>query len=511
MFVTPPTQDFGANVALARQSLLAYSQISPADFAARRRQDLIAILEHHYLSPLNDTYRKMVQSSGVDLKVKKRSRFGWFRGSSSRAHLVIPASMKLETILAMLPVTDNQILITGSYKERPAVPRDSIRFVPGTSGTTTGIRAQLPLTLTGLWAHSMEPMIWYLLLFDIDPMAANGYAVAHFLRHQPEEQRDTATYAAFTTYHKMAPERVHMGSTQDSLEQHIQELTRPADWTLGSPTFYRNVALRSSESDLARMHLKTIFWGAAPLSKEDEALAREKFRLQHSLGIYVTTEGGYVGIQLAENTPYVIPTDRLIVEIVDDHGQHVAPGETGEILITSLVHDAAPIIRYKIGDSARYLGNPLTHADLWHDLNLTLPTEQTISSLGKGLLCHGMFIDSLSRSGGLLFGSAKIAYEDVSRLQDEMARRGTPAPILQIAKRMTAEGGPAVVIRLEAPADRAEVYRTNMLEVMSLARQLNYSFTTGELPPPIIEIFAPGALSAGKFKVSPLVDESAKI
>ena len=44
MFVTPPTQDFGANVALARQSLLAYSQISPADFAARRRQDLIAIL-----------------------------------------------------------------------------------------------------------------------------------------------------------------------------------------------------------------------------------------------------------------------------------------------------------------------------------------------------------------------------------------------------------------------------------------------------------------------------------
>jgi hypothetical protein len=119
-----------------------------------------------------------------------------------------------------------------------------------------------------------------------------------------------------------------------------------------------------------------------------------------------------------------------------------------------------------------------------------------------------MFIDSVTRSGGLLFGAMKIAYEDVARLQDEMARRGTPVPVLQIAKGLTADGNPSVIARLESPLDRADIYKTNMREVITMARQLNYYFTTGELPPPIIEIFSPGELSAGRFKVPPLIDET---
>ena len=509
MFVTPTTTDYATNVAQARQHLLAYGQIAPAAFAARRRQDLIAIVTHHYLSTANTAYHDLAAASGTTLGIKQSGPFGWLRRRSASAQLAIPANMPLEALLAMLPITDKQILIQGNYAEHPAVPREQIRFIPATSGTTTGIRAQLPLTLTSLWAPSMEPMIWYLLLFGLDPMTANGYAIAHFMRQQPEAQRSAATYAAFATYEQMAPERIHMGSTQDTLEQHIQQLTRPADWALASPTFYRNVALRASEDDLAQMPLNTIFWGAAPLSTEDAALLRTKFpTLQHSLGIYVTTEAGYVGIQLAEQMPYVVPTDRLIVEVVDEQGRHVAPGETGEVLVTSLVHAAAPIIRYKIGDKARFLGNPLTQTDLWRALQLPLAGAGEMSPLGQGLLRHGVFLDSLARSGGLIIGSAKIAYEDVARLQDEMAKRGTPAPMLQLAKRLDASGTQAVVVRVEAPAERADAYRATITEVIHVSRQLHYFFATGELPPPIIEIYAPGELSAGQFKVPPLVDET---
>ena len=509
MFITPPSKNFAANVAHARQKLHKYTQFTPTAFAARRRRQFISILDHHYLAPSNDTYRKTVQSTGVDLPIRKRSPFRWFSGSaSSQAQLHFPARMPLADILALLPITDKQILFAGSYQEHPAVSRDLIRFVPATSGTTTGKRAQLPLTFTGLWAPSMEPMIWYLLLYGIDPLTTNGYTIAHFLHQQPEEQRNFATYAAFSAFQNMASDRIHMGSTQDTLDQHIAELTRPAQWALAAPTFYRTVALRASASDLARMQLHTIFWGASPLSKEDDELTRAKFKLRHSLGVYVSTEGGYIGIQLAEHAPYVVPTDRLIIEIVDEHGLHVAPGETGDVLITSLVHDAAPILRYKIGDKARYLGHPMTNADLWHDLNLIIPTKQTISPLGKGLLRHGMFLDSVTRSGGLLFGAMKLAYEDVAKLQDEMGKRGTPAPMLQIAKCLTQSGNPSVVVRLEAPAERADEYRANMLEVLKMARQLDYYFTTGELPPPTIAIFAPGELSAGRFKVPPLIDET---
>ncbi len=511
MFITPPTQNFATNVANAHNNLLKYQQFSPAAFAAQRRQQLIAILEHHYFSPLNATYRKTVQATGVDLPTRKRGRLGLFgRSSASTAHLDFPQRMPLADILAMLPITDKQILFTGSYGDHPAVARDLIRFMPATSGTTTGKRAQLPLTLSGLWAPSMEPMVWYLLLFGIDPLRAKGYAIAHYLHQQSEEQRNFATYAAFSTFQRMAPDLIHMGSTQDTLEQHIAQLAQPADWALAAPTFYRTVALRASDADLARMRLVTIFWGAAPLSNEDDELTRTKFRLRNSLGVYVTTEGGYVGIQLAEHTPYVVPTDRLIIEIVDEQGRQVAPGETGDVLITSLVHDAAPIIRYRIGDRARYLGHPGTHANLWHDLHLTIPTSQNTSPLGSGLFQHGMFLDSVSRSGGLLFGAMKFAYEDVAKLQDEMGKLGTPAPMLQIAKSLSQDGNPSVVVRLEAPANRADAYRANMLTVLKMARQLDYYFTTGELPPPTIVIFAPGELSAGQFKVPPLIDETVR-
>jgi phenylacetate-CoA ligase len=45
-----------------------------------------------------------------------------------------------------------------------------------------------------------------------------------------------------------------------------------------------------------------------------------------------------------------ISADHVIVEIVDEKGEPVKPGEMGEIVVTDLDNFAFPIIRYKIGD-----------------------------------------------------------------------------------------------------------------------------------------------------------------
>ena len=42
-----------------------------------------------------------------------------------------------------------------------------------------------------------------------------------------------------------------------------------------------------------------------------------------------------------------------IVEIVDDDGHAVGPGETGSIVATGFLNDAQPLIRYRVGDRAR--------------------------------------------------------------------------------------------------------------------------------------------------------------
>jgi phenylacetate-CoA ligase len=41
------------------------------------------------------------------------------------------------------------------------------------------------------------------------------------------------------------------------------------------------------------------------------------------------------------------------IEIVDEQGNRVPDGEEGEILVTSLINDAMPLIRYKIGDRGK--------------------------------------------------------------------------------------------------------------------------------------------------------------
>ncbi|QEG02191.1 Phenylacetate-coenzyme A ligase [Stieleria maiorica] len=47
-----------------------------------------------------------------------------------------------------------------------------------------------------------------------------------------------------------------------------------------------------------------------------------------------------------------VTSENMIVEVVDDQGNAVAPGEEGQILVTDLYNTAMPFVRYAIGDRA---------------------------------------------------------------------------------------------------------------------------------------------------------------
>lgn len=48
----------------------------------------------------------------------------------------------------------------------------------------------------------------------------------------------------------------------------------------------------------------------------------------------------------------------LIVELLDEHNQPVAPGEPGEVTITTLGVEGMPLLRYKTGDICQYFDEP---------------------------------------------------------------------------------------------------------------------------------------------------------
>lgn len=61
---------------------------------------------------------------------------------------------------------------------------------------------------------------------------------------------------------------------------------------------------------------------------------------------------GGLAYQCPEQDGYHVVAECSIIEIVDKDGKQVAPGETGEVVVTELNNFALPLIRYKLGDFA---------------------------------------------------------------------------------------------------------------------------------------------------------------
>lgn len=73
--------------------------------------------------------------------------------------------------------------------------------------------------------------------------------------------------------------------------------------------------------------------------------------------IYSCVEIGSLAQQCPEYQRYHINTEHVYLEIVDNHNQACKIGETGRVLVTSLLNYATPLIRYELGDYAT-LGDP---------------------------------------------------------------------------------------------------------------------------------------------------------
>ncbi len=73
---------------------------------------------------------------------------------------------------------------------------------------------------------------------------------------------------------------------------------------------------------------------------------------------YGSREFGNIAHECEKGEGLHIYTDRVVVEILNEDFEPVAPGETGEIVVTDLQNYNMPLIRYRIGDMAAYAGTP---------------------------------------------------------------------------------------------------------------------------------------------------------
>jgi len=104
--------------------------------------------------------------------------------------------------------------------------------------------------------------------------------------------------------------------------------------------------------DATELPVRVGFLGAEPWSDEMRREVEAGLGIQ-ALDIYGLTEmiGPGVSYECEEKNGQHVNEDHFLPEIVDpDTGEPVAPGEWGELVLTTLTKEAVPMLRYRTGD-----------------------------------------------------------------------------------------------------------------------------------------------------------------
>lgn len=123
------------------------------------------------------------------------------------------------------------------------------------------------------------------------------------------------------------------------------------DYLVTYPTNARAVAQYCLAHGITFERLQTVFtFGEALVDGVREAV-------EAAWGVpvadkYSAREVGTVALECPAGDAYHVQAEDIYVEVLDEAGEPVAPGETGRVVVTPLHNAAMPLIRYEIGDHA---------------------------------------------------------------------------------------------------------------------------------------------------------------
>ncbi|MGE0031487.1 MAG: phenylacetate--CoA ligase family protein [Steroidobacteraceae bacterium] len=95
---------------------------------------------------------------------------------------------------------------------------------------------------------------------------------------------------------------------------------------------------------------------AEPVDVEFERQLKDAWGVRIT-DIYSCNETGKIAQRCREHENLHVQGEGIFVEILNDRGERCAPGESGQVVLTSLHNLATPLIRYQIGDYAT-VGEP---------------------------------------------------------------------------------------------------------------------------------------------------------
>jgi phenylacetate-CoA ligase len=123
------------------------------------------------------------------------------------------------------------------------------------------------------------------------------------------------------------------------------------------PSIAQEIALHPDADKLNDIGISAVCGVSEIATRFARSAVRERFGCD-VLEMYAAGEVGAIAIQSPVNHSFLVCEETALVEILDESGRRVAPGEIGRVVVTGLYNYATPFIRYETGDYARLASRP---------------------------------------------------------------------------------------------------------------------------------------------------------
>ncbi len=267
---------------------------------------------------------------------------------------VMPSALRTPADLTKFPVLTRTDLVTAfDQLWSPELLNEGEKTIIVKTSGTTGTPARVRRTLSSLqtfpvlWQRQAR---WY--RHDLRKRYARIRLPGALLTPGGKPNRDGATARSSTWIYSgryfRTGDELHFNST-NSREALLHWLrTHQPAYLMTFPATMEELALLSDADGIPG--LEGLISVSATLTR---AMRR---RVKERLGVpvyrnYGLNEIGLVAVT-CEAGRYHTHIEHAHVEVVDEYGQHVAPGQSGRLLVTSLAREAMPLIRYDTGDIA---------------------------------------------------------------------------------------------------------------------------------------------------------------